>query len=76
MPAMIFYPGIELLHDDVTQIGLIRGAMKLLVEAKFAQYFSCVDDQEPTVYTWQHGHMMVGTPDIDKEVKLLLLREK
>jgi hypothetical protein len=75
-PAMIFYSDIKLIHDDITQIGLIRDAVELLIEVDLTEYFSCVDDQEPAVFTWQYGHMMVGAPDVYKKMKLLLLRER
>ena len=49
---MIFYPGINLIHYDFTQICLIRNAMKMLIEANLAKYFSLVDDKEPTISAW------------------------
>lgn len=52
VPAMIFYPGVKLLHADVTQISLIRSAIKLLIEANLAKYFSLVDDKKPTISAW------------------------
>lgn len=76
VPVMIFDPSVKLLYDDVTQTGLIGSAMKMFIEANFTKCFSCFDDQEPTVSTRQYGHIMVGAPDIDKQVKLLLLRER